>query len=96
MFPCQQFGGQELSTGEEVLQFAEKKQFEGTVMSIDDVVGENARPSWKHFYSSTNAPEPTWNFKGQFLVSRSGNVIVPSADLEGDIKKLLEEEAAEL
>ena len=90
VFPCSQFGGQELKSNSDVLAFTEKKEFGGTVMEIGDIVGEYARPSWKFFYDQTGAKEPTWNFKGKFLVSRDGKVEVPN-DLESDIQRLLGE-----
>ena len=91
VFPCSQFGGQELKSNAEVLAFTDKKEFGGTVMDIGDVTGPNARPSWKFFYENAEgAHEPTWNFKGKFLVSRSGKVEVPT-DLENDIQRLLGE-----
>lgn len=86
-----QFGAQEFTDGSKVLNFAESKGFSGTVMSVDDVIGANARPSWKLFYETTGAAEPTWNFKGKWLVSKSGEIKECSSDVEGDIIKLLEE-----
>ena len=91
LFPCPQFGGQELSEGGAVLEFAEGKGFEGTVMSIGDVVGPNARKAWSFFYEQTGAPEPGWNFKGKFLVGRDGGVKAASSNLEQDIVDLLDE-----
>lgn len=85
-----------MATDEKVLKFTEEKEFEGTVMSIGDVVGPSARPSWSFFYSQTGAPEPTWNFKGKFLVSRSGKVMATGSNVEQDIVDLLNEEAPEL
>ena len=59
LYPSQQFGGQELATGSEVIAFAKGKDFEGTVLSIGDVVGPTASASWKMFYETTGAAEPT-------------------------------------
>jgi hypothetical protein len=64
-------------------------------MSVGDVVGPQRRPSWSYYLTATNSPEPTWNFKGQFLVSRTGRVSVPTSDLEGDIARLLDEKEEE-
>ena len=95
-FPSQEFGGQEYKTAEEVVSFANAKGFPpspgGEVMSIGEIKGANARESWRFFYHETGATEPTWNFKGKFLVSKTGKVVVPGNDLEGDIRKLLEEQ----
>ena len=52
-----QFGGQEFNDGEKVLDFAKGKGFVGTVMSVGDVVGPDARESWKLFYEKTGAAE---------------------------------------
>jgi glutathione peroxidase len=90
-YPSQQFGGQEYKSDAEVQSFAANKGFEGTVMAIGDVKGPNASEAWKFFYQETGASEPTWNFKGKFLVSRKGVVSAPSNDLEGDIQRLLNE-----
>ena len=86
-----QFGGQEFNDGEKVLDFAKGKGFVGTVMSVGDVVGPDARESWKLFYEKTGAAEPTWNFKGKWLVSKTGEIIEAGSDVEGDIEKLLME-----
>jgi glutathione peroxidase-family protein len=61
-------------------------------MNIGDVAGTNARPSWKFFYDQTGASEPTWNFKGKFLVDRNGKVSVPSSNVEADIVALLDQQ----
>jgi len=62
-------------------------------MSIGDVKGSTARPSWKFFYEQTKVAEPTWNFKGKFLVSKTGAVTaVDSGNLESEINKLTEGE----
>ena len=65
---------------------------QGTLMNIGDVAGPNARPSWKFFYDQTGASEPTWNFKGKFLVDRNGKVSVPSSNVEADIVALLDQQ----
>ena len=59
------------------------------MLSIDDVKGDNARPSWRFFYEATGASPPSWNFSGKFLVGRDGSVTEASSDLEGEIKRLL-------
>lgn len=90
LFPCLQFGGQEFDDPQKVLNFANQdKSFQGTVMSIGDVVGENARDSWKFFYEQTNAEPPGWNFKGKFLVDRTGKVKPVEGNLVDEIKALL-------
>jgi len=58
-------------------------------MSKGLVLGEDAREAWKIMQSETGAPEPGWNFKGKFLVSKEGKVSVPSEDVAADIQALL-------
>ena len=100
LFPTLQFGGQEFSDPSAVVDFAASKGFAPgpgkTIMSVGDVAGEAARDSWKLMYATTGAAEPTWNFKGKFLVSRTGEITVPGDDVEADIVRLLNEGGEEL
>ena len=38
----------------------------------------------------TGASDPTWNFRGKFLVSKTGQVSVPK-DVEAEIEALMKE-----
>lgn len=59
-------------------------------MGLGSVTGSGASEIWKYFYDSTGAPEPTWNFKSKFLVSKTGVVSV-AKDVEADIEALMKE-----
>ena len=54
------------------------------------VKGDDAPQVWKYMKEQTGAKDPTWNFKGKFLVSKTGKVSVPT-DLEADIEALVNE-----
>lgn len=73
-FPCNQFGGQEPGTNEEIQEFC-SLNFGVTfpVMGKIDVNGENAHPLYKHLTEEHGGPIQ-WNFT-KFLVDRDGNVV---------------------
>ena len=50
----------------------------------------NERPVFQLCKAAT-ATEIAWNFKGLYLISKAGEVSVPGADIEADIKALLAE-----
>jgi glutathione peroxidase len=89
-FPSREFGGQEFKTDEEIKAFADSKNYPGYLMKPSQVTGPGASEVWKYFLEATGASEPTWNFSSKFLVSKTGEVIVPGKDLEADIAKLME------
>jgi glutathione peroxidase len=93
-FPSDEFGGQELPTDAEVARFAyERANFPeppaGYLLAKGRVNGDDARAAWKLLKEASGAPDPTWNFKGKFLVSPDGAVTVPGRDLAADIEALL-------
>ena len=78
-FPCNQFGGQEPGTDEEILEFATSTYDANFPMFHKiDVNGENEAP----LYTMLKAAQPgegdsadiTWNFE-KFLVDKDGNVV---------------------
>ncbi len=78
-FPCNQFGGQEPGTADEIGAFCTKNY--GVTFPIFakiDVNGDNAHPLWQ--YLKTEKPgllgtkSIKWNFT-KFLVDRAGNVV---------------------
>jgi glutathione peroxidase-family protein len=91
-FPSKEFGGQEFGSDEEIASFAAGKNFpsNGILMQLGSVVGEGAPEVWKHVREATGSSDPGWNFDSKYLVSKTGEVSVPS-DVEGDIEKLLSE-----
>ena len=98
-FPCNQFGGQEPGTDEEIQSFC-RLNFGVTfpVMGKVDVNGETAHPIFQHLKKAEPGFLGTegikWNFT-KFLVSRDGQVIKRFApqtkpeDLEAEIEKAL-------
>ena len=61
-------------------------------MKLGNIKGDSAPEVWKFFKSETGAKDPTWNFKGKFLVSKTGVVSTTSpATVEEDIEALMEE-----
>lgn len=91
-FPSREFGAQEYETDAEIAAFARTKNFppNGILMKLGHVTGPGASEIWKFFMKATSSKEPAWNFDGKFLVSKSGQVILPT-DLEAEIAALVEE-----
>jgi glutathione peroxidase-family protein len=89
-FPSQEFGNQEFSSDADIQAFAAKKNFPGTLLKLGKVKGDAAPEVWKFMKEQTGAADPTWNFKGKFLVSKTGQVSVPK-DVEADIEVLMNE-----
>ena len=98
-FPCNQFGGQEPGTNEEIQFFCtEKYNVSFKIFDKIDVNGPNADP----FYDFLKNEQPgvlgtkniKWNFS-KFLVNKDGKVIkrysptTKPEDIESDIENLL-------
>ena len=90
-FPSREFGWQEFDDDGLIQDFAKSKNFPGTLMKLGNIKGPEAPEVWRFFKEQTGAPDPMWNFRGKFLVSKSGVVSVPT-DLEADIEKLMDED----
>lgn len=77
-FPCNQFGGQDPGSDEEISQFCSKNYGVSFQMfSKVNVKGENAHPLFQYLTKETKGilnNEIKWNFT-KFLVDRDGNVI---------------------
>ncbi|KAJ1702318.1 hypothetical protein LUZ63_002097 [Rhynchospora breviuscula] len=97
-FPCNQFGGQEPGTNEEIMQFAcTRFKAEYPIFDKVDVNGDNAAPIYKFLKSSKGGlfgDSIKWNFS-KFLVDKEGHVVdryAPTTSplsIEKDVKKLL-------
>nr|CAD1835133.1 unnamed protein product [Ananas comosus var. bracteatus] len=97
-FPCNQFGGQEPGSNEEIVEFAcTRFKAEYPIFDKVDVNGDNAAPLYKFLKSSKGSlfgNSIKWNFS-KFLVDKDGNVVdryAPTTSplsIEKDIKKLL-------
>ena len=57
-------------------------------MKLGSVTGPGASEIWKFFMKATGSRAPAWNFDGKFLVSKTGDITLPT-DLEGDIEALI-------
>jgi len=90
-FPSREFGWQEFDNDAAIAEFAAKKNFPGILMKLGKIKGNTAPEVWKFFKDETGAGDPSWNFKGKFLVGKTGEVSVPT-DLEADIEKLINEQ----
>ena len=98
-FPCNQFGGQEPGTAEDIASFC-SLTYDVTfpIFGKIDVNGANAAPLWKHLKQEApgllGSEGIKWNFT-KFLIDRDGKVaerFAPTtapADIEGAIEKLL-------
>ena len=60
-------------------------------MELGSVKGSSAPEIWRYMKEQTGASDPTWNFNGKFLVSKSGKVSIPRK-VEADIETLMAEE----
>lgn len=97
-FPCNQFGGQEPGTNEEIVEFAcTRFKAEYPIFDKVDVNGENAAPVYKFLKSTKGGlfgDGIKWNFS-KFLVDKDGKVVdryAPTTSplsIEKDVKKLL-------
>lgn len=95
-FPTREFGGQEFTTDAKIAEFAASQNFPGILLQLGKVKGPEAPAVWKYMQSATGAANPTWNFRGKFLVSKTGVVSTTTAEtVEDDIAALMEEEVKE-
>lgn len=74
--PCNQFGGQEPGTADEIAQFCSTKYgVEFDMLEKVEVNGAGQSPLYAYLTSQTDAPGPIkWNFE-KFLVSKTGEVV---------------------
>jgi len=76
-FPCNQFGGQEPGTHDEILQFSEKFNAKDKFIWFEkaDVNGSNARPLFSYLTKKLPLPNGSqdieWNFN-KFLIDHNG------------------------
>lgn len=102
-FPCNQFGGQEPGSNEQIKEFAcSRFKAEYPIFDKIDVNGSNTAPVYKFLKESKSSglvgsllgDNIKWNFE-KFLVDKSGQVVqryAPTTSplkIEEDIKKLL-------
>ena len=78
-FPCNQFGGQEPGSDEEIKNFCKTNYGVTFLMSKKiDVNGNNAHPIYK-FLTEYSGSEISWNFE-KFLVNKNGEVFRNAPD----------------
>ena len=93
-FPCNQFGGQEPGSNQEIAQFCSANyKVSFPLFSKIDVNGADASPLYKYLTSLDTQPQPkgrvTWNFE-KFLVGRSGKVVARfTPNVEPDAPEVL-------
>ena len=89
-FPCNQFGGQEPGSHDEICEFTESKfGVDFPLMAKVDVKGENAAPLFENLSKVMDAGgyegEIRWNFE-KFVINRDGEVArVSSRDEPEDL-----------
>lgn len=89
-FPCNQFGGQEPGTHQEICDFtASKYNVTFPLMAKLEVKGDNQHPLFRELSQSTGADghsgDIRWNFE-KFLVGKDGSVTrFSSRDLPSDM-----------
>lgn len=93
--PCNQFGGQEPGTPDEIKDFTKTKyDVDFTLLEKQDVNGPNRSPLYQFLVGE--GPDIAWNF-GKFLLGRDGEVVArfepktapDDADLKAAIEKAL-------
>ena len=74
-FPCNQFGGQEPGTADEIAEFC-SVNYDVTfpLFSKIDVNGPDADPLYEYLRAETGGADIAWNF-GKFLIGRDGSVV---------------------
>ncbi|KNC46968.1 glutathione peroxidase [Thecamonas trahens ATCC 50062] len=101
-FPCNQFGGQEPGTNEEILEFVARYNVQFPLFDKIDVNGSNAAPLYRYLKAQSSTLFMTrvkWNFE-TFVVDADGHVVsrhlptVSPLSLEDDIVRLLDERDA--
>ena len=98
-FPCNQFGGQEPGTNEEIKNFCSSKY--GVTFKLFnkiEVNGKNRSPLYARLEDNTNTEQGDikWNFE-KFLISKNGDIVArfrsavtpESAEITGAIEKEL-------
>ena len=79
-FPCNQFGGQEPGSDEEIKNFCKTNYGVTFLMSKKiDVNGNNAHPIYK-FLTEYSGSEISWNFE-KFLVNKNGEIFRNAPDI---------------
>ncbi len=58
-----------------------------------NITGKTTRPLWQYLYAATETSAPTWNFKGKYLIDRSGKAHEVK-NLEAQIQTMLAEKIA--
>ncbi len=94
-FPCNQFGGQEPGSAEEIKKFAgDKYGAKYPLFSKVDVNGGKAEPLFQYLKKEAGGGDIGWNF-GKFLVDKDGKVVkrfdprTNPAAIEKEIEQLL-------
>ena len=78
-FPCNQFGGQEPDSNEEILDFVTSNYgVKFTMMDKVDVNGPNASMVFKYLKSQADIGNIGWNFATYFVVDKVGGVTTHS------------------
>jgi glutathione peroxidase len=104
-FPCDQFGQQEPGSEAEIKQFCKlRHDVTFPLFAKIEVNGARALPLYRYLKSARRGVLGTkrikWNFT-KFLVDREGNVVrrfgpmVKPERIEGDVRRLMEDQAAE-
>ncbi|KAI8828265.1 glutathione peroxidase, partial [Chytriomyces cf. hyalinus JEL632] len=93
--PCNQFGGQEPGSEEEIVDFCSRTyNVDFDLTTKIEVNGPNTDPIYNFLKSSTDGKDIAWNF-GKFLVGKDGVVIaryahsVAPEELDAPIAKAL-------
>lgn len=74
-FPCNQFGGQEPGSADEIAEFCSVNyDVSFPLMTKVDVNGPEADPLYEFLRTETGGEDIAWNF-GKFLIGRDGSIV---------------------
>lgn len=95
LFPCNQFGGQEPGSNQEIADFcAVKGVKDANVFEKADVNGPNTRATYKLLKDKGVLKDVLWNFAGKFIVDKEGQLYPVKSEktLESTILRLAAKE----
>ena len=73
-FPCNQFGGQEPGSADDIKKFTKNYEVNFPVMAKTDVNGAGTTNVYKFLKKNTNVSRIPWNF-AKFLINEEGDVV---------------------
>ena len=92
-FPSLEFGKQEYTTDDKILEFAKSQNFPGILMKLGKVkstAGNECQEIWNYLRLKTLSNDPNWNFASKYLISKTGQVTISKGNISTEIAELIE------